>query len=131
MYKKEFTLNSFSFLTGIDELTINRWSEGKQIPDYADSNIPSNIWCIFAKKVKSNSEKALHDSMLNGNLMAYATLKCWYGWQETPQAQVIQVSAPAQNAATIAQKYSTTSIAPPVITTQIPTNANTETTQNN
>lgn len=115
MYKKEFSLSSFSFLTGIDERTINAWAENKCIPDYANSEIPTNAWMNFGRKLKANSEKALSESMLNGNLMAYAQLKCWYGWQETPQAQVIQVSAPAQNAAAIAQKYSATSIAPPVI----------------
>ena len=115
MYKKEFLTTSFSFMTGIQEQTINDWSVGKQIPDYINPGIPTNAWQFIAKKIKANSEKALHESMLNGNLMAYATLKCWYGWQETPQTQVIQVSAPAQNAAAIAQKYNSASLAPPVI----------------
>jgi hypothetical protein len=30
--------------------------------------------------------------MLQGNFMAYATLKCWYGWREDGQATITQQS---------------------------------------
>lgn len=45
--------------------------------------------------------------------MAYAQLKCWYGWQETPQAQQITIAAPQQTANTIAQKYNFATLAAP------------------
>ena len=111
-YKKEYTVNSFSALSGIETITLRAWKEGKQIPDYI-GNIPINAWAFFAEKVFINSEQALSESMLQGNLMAYAQLKCWYGWQETPQAQQITIAAPQQTANTIAQKYNFATLAAP------------------
>lgn len=113
-YKKEYTVNSFSAMSGIDTQCIRAWKEGKRIPDYIDSQIPRTSWQFFAEKVFINSEQALSESMLQGNLMAYAQLKCWYGWQETPQTQQITITAPIQSAVNIAQKYSYAALqAPP------------------
>ena len=112
-YKKEYTVNSFSAMSGIDTQCIRAWKDGKRIPDYI-GNIPTNAWQFFAEKVFINSEQALSESMLQGNLMAYAQLKCWYGWQETPQTQQITISGPQQNASAIAQKYNFAAlVAPP------------------
>lgn len=109
-YRKEYTVNSFSAMSGIETITIRAWKDGKQIPDYINNNIPTNAWILFSQKVFINSEQSLSESMLNGNLMAYAQLKCWYGWQETPQTQQIQITAPQQNADAIAQKYNFASL---------------------
>ena len=111
-YKKEYTVNSFSAMSGIETITLRAWKDGKQIPDYA-GNIPTNAWAFFAEKVFINSEQSLSESMLQGNLMAYAQLKCWYGWQEQPQVQQIQITAPQQNANAIAQKYNFATLAAP------------------
>ena len=50
------------------------------------------MWVDFAKKINENSEMALSESMLQGNVMAYAQLKCWYGWSEAPQK--IEITGP-------------------------------------
>ena len=99
-------------MSGIETITIRAWREGKQIPDYI-GNIPINAWAFFAEKVFINSEQSLSESMLQGNLMAYAQLKCWYGWQETPQTQQITIAAPTQSALNIAQKYSSAALIEP------------------
>ena len=70
-------------------------------------------WQFFAEKVYNNSEQALSESMLQGNLMSYAMLKCWFSWSENPQVQQIQIIAPQQNANTIAQKYNFATLAAP------------------
>ena len=68
--------------------------------------MPSDAWVAFAKKLDENSENALSDSMLGGNLMAYAQLKCWYGWTETPQRiEVVGGQIPDQTAADIAARH--------------------------
>lgn len=88
MYKQEYTTNKFLTLVGLSRPLFNDWLNNKSIPEH-DSKISNNAWFNFAKKVKDNSETALSDSMLSGNLMAYAQLKCWYNWTETPQQLVI------------------------------------------
>ena len=112
-YKKEYTMHSFSAMSGIPVLTMQQWKDGKRIPDYINNNIPTKAWQFFAEKVFINSEQALSESMLQGNLMAYAQLKCWYGWQETPQTQQITIAAPQQNPSAIAQKYNFATLAAP------------------
>lgn len=88
MYKQEYTTNKFLTLTGISRQQFNEWLNDRCIPEH-DERIPKSAWHDFAKKIKDNSEAALSDSMLSGNLMAYAQLKCWYNWTETPQQLVI------------------------------------------
>ncbi len=83
LYKKEYTKNRFITMTGISNDTLDNWKKGRKIP--AVEGVPSSVWVAFAEKIKENSEQALSDSMLDGNLMAYAQLKCWYGWREEPQ----------------------------------------------
>ena len=113
-YKKEFTLSSFCLMTGIESQTLDDWLNNRTIPDYVSSDIPTRAWSLLAQKIKLNSEKALSESMLNGNLMAYAQLKVFFNWQETPQTQQITITAPIQSAANIAQKYSSATLqAPP------------------
>ena len=113
-YKKEFTLSSFCLMTGIESQTLDDWLNNRTIPDYVSSDIPTRAWSLLAQKIKLNSEKALSESMLNGNLMAYAQLKVFFNWQETPQTQQITITAPMQSAANIAQKYSSATLqAPP------------------
>lgn len=90
-YKIEYTLNGFLTLTGISKDIINNWQELKQIPKH-DMKYSNDLWKTFVEKVKSNSEQALHESMLGGNLMAYATLKCWYGWKEEQTVNINQIS---------------------------------------
>ena len=81
MYKQEYTTNKFLTLTGISRQQFNEWLNDRCIPEH-DERIPMSAWHDFAKKIKENSEAALSDSMLSGNLMAYAQLKCWYNWKE-------------------------------------------------
>ena len=110
-YHMEFTQNSFYFFSGITVATLQNWKEEIKIPEH-DISLANSLWVHYAKKIFNNSELALHNSMLDGNLMAYATLKCWYGW---PQTQQITIAAPVQSAANIAQKYSSAALqAPPI-----------------
>ena len=110
-YKTEFTQNSFSFFSGIDVSTLEDWKNNRQIPDNING-LPTNLWSEYAKKIFRNSEIALHNSMLDGNLMAYATLKCWYGWSETPQQITITTQGPQVNASMIAEKYKNSMLQP-------------------
>ena len=103
-YKQEYTKNKFLTMTGISDDTIKNWKKGVKIP--AHNGMPSDAWVAFAKKLDENSENALSDSMLGGNLMAYAQLKCWYGWTETPQRiEVVGGQIPDQTAADIAARH--------------------------
>ena len=88
LYKQEYTTNKFLTLVGLSRNQFNDWLNNKHIPEH-DDRIPNVSWSHFAKKIKENSEAALSDSMLSGNLMAYAQLKCWYNWTETPQQIVV------------------------------------------
>ena len=90
-YKKEYTLNGFLTLTGISKEVFLSWLEYKNIPKH-DVKYSNDLWRDFVKTVKSNSEQSLHESMLNGNLMAYATLKCWYGWKEEQTVNINQIA---------------------------------------
>lgn len=90
-YKIEYTLNGFLTLTGISKEVFLSWLEYKNIPKH-DMKYSNDLWRDFVKKVKANSEQSLHESMLGGNLMAYATLKCWYGWKEEQTINVNQIS---------------------------------------
>ena len=67
-YKKEFTLSSFCLMTGIESQTLDDWLNNRTIPDYVSNDIPTRAWSLLAQKIKLNSEKALSESMLNGNL---------------------------------------------------------------
>lgn len=111
-YHMEFTQNSFYFFSGITVATLQNWKDNIKIPEH-DNSLANSLWISYAQKIFNNSELALHNSMLDGNLMAYATLKCWYGWQETPQTQQITIAAPQQNANAIAQKYNFATLAAP------------------
>lgn len=102
--KQEFTKNKFMTMTGISKDTLNNWEKGVKIP--AHNGMPSDLWVDFAKKINENSEMALSDSMLQGNVMAYAQLKCWYGWTESPQRiEVVGTQTPDQTAIDIAARH--------------------------
>ena len=108
----EFTQNSFYFFSGISIQTLNEWKNNRQIPDN-NSGLPTSLWCDYSKRILNNSELALHNSMLDGNIMAYATLKCWYGWTETPQQINVISQGPQEKASAIAQKYAFSALAAP------------------
>lgn len=104
LYKKEYTKNRFMTMTGISKDTLKNWEKGHKIPTV--DGMPSSAWVDFAKKIKENSEQALSDSMLDGNLMAYAQLKCWYGWREEPQRiEMLNNGEPQQSREEIAQQF--------------------------
>lgn len=107
-YKQEYTKNKFLTMIGMSNDTIRNWEKGIKVPDVKGK--PRDAWVAFAKKIGENSEKALSDSMLQGNLMAYAQLKCWYNWEEQPQKIIVNNgSAPVlsdQEIAEIAQDKS-------------------------
>ena len=108
----EFTQNSFYFFSGISIQTLDCWKNNTRIPDN-NMGLPTNLWSDYAKKIINNSELSLHYSMLDGNLMAYASLKCLFGWKEENSIQQIQITGPQQNASTIAQKYNFATLAAP------------------
>lgn len=67
--------------------------------------LPRELWVGFAKRVKQGSEQSLSESMLSGNLMAYATLKCWYGWKEEPQQLQVISETPHKTREEIALEF--------------------------
>jgi hypothetical protein len=89
-YQQECLQAGFLNLTGISKDIFNQWSRGQSIP-CKDPNL-KHFWTDFTQLVNSNSEASLSTSMLQGNFMAYATLKCWYGWREDGQATITQQS---------------------------------------
>lgn len=93
-YNIEPTQNRFLMMVNIDRDTFNIWAKN-----------PSDKRFGFVKMVKANSEQALADSMLNGNLMAYAQLKCWHGWTETPQQIQVVGTGTTATPEQIAEKY--------------------------
>lgn len=104
LYKKEYTKNRFITMIGISNDTLDNWEKGRKIPTV--DGVPSSAWVAFAKKIKENSEQALSDSMLDGNLMAYAQLKCWYGWREEPQRiEMVNNGEPQQSREEIAARH--------------------------
>lgn len=104
LYKKEYTKNRFMTMTGISKDTLKNWEKGHKIPTV--DGMPSSAWVDFAKKITENSEQALSDSMLDGNLMAYAQLKCWYGWREEPQRiEMVNNGEPQQSREEIAARH--------------------------
>lgn len=110
-YKQEYTINNFLSITGIEIDTINNWIKGVKIPTVDGK--PKELWINFSKSIKYNSEKALSDSMLNGNLMAYAQLKCWYHWKEEGQPEQITQAITAQSREEIAAKYAAAELPEP------------------
>lgn len=101
-YKQEYTLNKFCNMTGISSDTIRNWQKGIKVPTV--EGVSSDAWVCFAKKISENSEQALSESMLNGNLMAYAQLKCWYNWKEEPQQiAILSGSAPKMSESELEQ----------------------------
>ena len=85
-YKMEYTETGFTTFSGIDLQTINDWKNGKNIP--AINGLSTSLWSVFAKKISANSEQSLSESMLNGNTMSLAYLKCKYSWIESSNIQV-------------------------------------------
>ena len=85
-YKMEYTETGFTTFSGIDLQTINDWKNGKNIP--AINGLSTSLWSVFAKKIAANSEQSLSESMLNGNTMSLAYLKCKYSWIEQSNIQV-------------------------------------------
>lgn len=103
-YKQEYTANRFRVMTGISHDTLNNWEDGIKIPTV--EGVPSSLWVAFSKKVKENSELALSESMLSGNLMAYAQLKCWFHWKEEGQQPQQEISTqPVRSTQEIMQRH--------------------------
>lgn len=89
-YQVEPLLANFCIFTGIPQALIFAWSRGNDIPCRDPALKP--LWLNFGKLLNECSEHALSQSMLQGNFMAYATLKCWYGWREDGPAAIAQQS---------------------------------------
>ena len=89
-YQVEPLLANFCIFTGIPQELILAWGNGNRIPCHDPAL--KQLWVIFNKSLIDGSEHALSQSMLQGNFMAYATLKCWYGWREDGPAAIAQQS---------------------------------------
>ena len=85
-YKMEYTEMGFTVFSGIDIQTLTDWRNGKNIP--AINGLSTSLWSAFSQRISKNSELALSESMLNGNTMSLAYLKCKYSWIEQSNIQV-------------------------------------------
>lgn len=84
-YNQETSKNGFSNLTGITRETLDTWKKNEyRAKSDGNGEKPTSAHSDFVKKIDNFNEDSLADMMLDGNIMAYAKLKCKYDWQETP-----------------------------------------------